>query len=64
MAPPGLLGPPELGNPNQLATSQPQSLPASDDPFIDFMVANFNDTAKPPMASPSLLTHILLIYDI
>ncbi|CAN6706854.1 unnamed protein product [Malus baccata var. baccata] len=50
MAPPSLLGPPELRNPNQSATSQPQSLPASGDPFIDLMVANFNDAAKPPVA--------------
>lgn len=49
MAPPSLLGPPEIYAPTP--TPQPKPQPTStDDPFIDAMVANFNNFAnKPPM---------------
>ncbi|KAM5568319.1 hypothetical protein ABKV19_016072 [Rosa sericea] len=51
MAPPSLLGPPELHKPSPTTTappppqpeSKPDSKPATGEPFVDLMVANFND---------------------
>ncbi|PRQ39811.1 hypothetical protein RchiOBHm_Chr4g0429291 [Rosa chinensis] len=47
MAPRSLLGPPELHKPSPTTTAppppQPESKPATGEPFVDLMVANFND---------------------
>ncbi|XP_068304773.1 uncharacterized protein [Pyrus communis] len=52
MAPPSLLGPPELRAP----TPPPQAQPVapSGNPFVDLMVANYNDAAKVPVIAPPM----------
>ncbi|CAL9031568.1 unnamed protein product [Prunus brigantina] len=56
MAPPSLLlGPPEFRNPKPkpiAAATQTQT--QSTDPFVDLMVANYNDSAKAPIIAPPM----------
>ncbi|XVF31344.1 hypothetical protein REPUB_Repub16aG0137800 [Reevesia pubescens] len=50
MAPPSLLGPPELRNPTPSRPQPPQTITVPSNPFMDLMVANFNKTnSSPPM---------------
>ncbi|KAM1377850.1 hypothetical protein FF1_039304 [Malus domestica] len=52
MAPPSLLGPPELRTPTP--PPQPQPAAPSGNPFVDLMVANYNDAAKVPVIAPPM----------
>ncbi|PRQ16506.1 hypothetical protein RchiOBHm_Chr7g0184991 [Rosa chinensis] len=49
-----LLGPPSLRQSPTPAAQQPQAQAPSGDPFIDLMVADYNNLAQPPITRPQM----------